>query len=54
LVDDILKEEPLIPHSKKHYLVTLINSKNTPTKLDGSLTLDRIEDENYQQQNLGF
>jgi hypothetical protein len=27
LVDDILKEEPLIPHSKKHYLVTLINSK---------------------------
>lgn len=24
LVDDILNEEPLIPRSKKHYLVTLI------------------------------
>lgn len=25
LVDEILAEEPLIPQSKKHYLVTLIN-----------------------------
>lgn len=24
LVDEILSEEPLIPHSKKHYLVSLI------------------------------
>lgn len=29
LVDDILKEEPLIPHSKKHYLVELIESNTS-------------------------
>lgn len=27
LVDDILQEEPLIPVTKKHYLVSLIDSK---------------------------
>lgn len=51
-MNDILKEEPLIPVSKKHYLVSLINSKMISKALELKMKIveNKVQDFKLSKQ----